>query len=265
VVAARGGRALLPAQNDLALARKLAIDASREPRLRGPMPPHLHDGLIAYAARPCARLQRHRRGGGWWFSSIPSWRLTPRIVRDASRCQTLHDLCIVLAALVNRGVGRQLRESVLVHVKRYGRASRLAAAAYGPVVFDRNGRAHVHPHPHHPPRAAIRHPRERLDHLALTVLTMHLISGALRTKDPLPYYMPDTMMSLRRLVYGLRDHVGAQQAHERLPLVYYLATISAMEEVSAELLRLAGLTRDLVGVDAMFRPAPSNANLPHII
>jgi len=107
--------------------------------------------------------------------------------------------------------------------------------------------------------------RERLDHLALTVLTMHLISGALRTKDPLPYYMPDTMMSLRRLVYGLRDHVDAQQAHERLPLVYYLATISAMEEVSAELLRLAGLTRDLVGVDAIFRPAPPNTNLPHII
>ena len=84
--------------------------------------------------------------------------------------------------------------------------------------------AGVRPRPRHG-----RH-RERQEYVALTILTMYLISGALRTKAPLPFYMPDTLLSIRRLVHALRDHTKIDQ-HERLPQVYYLATVSAMEEV----------------------------------
>ena len=92
----------------------------------------------------------------------------------------------------------------------------------------------------------------------MTTLSYYLVSGALRTKAPLPYYMPDPQQSIRRLVTALREHVHSSE-HEPLPFVYYFATLSAIEEIAIELGRLADLTRDLVGVDALFRPtAPSS-------
>ena len=62
-----------------------------------------------------------------------------------SRCQALHDLKIILATLVARGAGRQLRTSVLSQVKQ---CVGVVFPALRPSLFPgRARRAHVCPSP----------------------------------------------------------------------------------------------------------------------
>ena len=68
---------------------------------------------------------------------------------------------------------------------------------------------------------------------------MYLLSGALRTKAPLPFYMPDPLLSIRKLVRALREHAHTHE-HEPLSLVYYFAALSAMEEVWSRTQNTAG-------------------------
>lgn len=158
-------------QNDLNVAESLFEWTVQEPRLKGPS-------------------------------------VTQRFISIVRSLHLIHNHLVSAAILIDRGVGIELRDQVLVLLRR-----------------------------------------ERREYFITLSQLFYLLASSVRTKFPLPNYLPDPACAVRRLIRKLRTLPAMTSHYPPMQAIHYYAFVNVSKEIAHELARIQIEILKLYGVN----------------